>query len=271
MAAVQTLERPQAPEAPSSPLWVDTHAHLDDPAFDPDRDAVLARARAAGVEVVLVSTSLASAAKVVALAREHGLACAVGVHPQHALRAPEGFEGTLAGLLEAPEVVAVGEIGLDFYRDYAPRTVQERVLRSQLELARAHGRPVVLHHRGATAEVLAAVRAYPGLRGVFHCFTGSREEAEAIFELGFELGLGGALTFKKNEGLRRVVSELPLERLVLETDCPYLAPEPRRGRRNEPAFLPHVGRVLAALFGLALEEVAVRTTANARALFRLTS
>lgn len=246
---------------------IDTHVHLDDARFEADRPAVIARAHQAGVTPVLMSVDPASAQRALALARAHGWRCAVGVHPNAADRAGPTLESILRKLASAPEVVAIGEIGLDYYRDTVAPNVQREVFSRQLALALALDLPVVLHNRQANGDLLDELRRFPGVRGAAHCFLGDAALAEAFLELGFQLGIGGPLTFKANAPLRQVVAGLPLERLLLETDSPYLAPAPHRGQRNEPAHVRHVAEALAALKGLPLDQVAQTTTANARALF----
>lgn len=251
------------------PLLVDTHAHLDAAHFASDAAQVIQRAREAQVEVVLMNTHLRGMEAVLQLARRHGMHCAVGLHPNLAQEADESLESRVREAARETEVVAVGEVGLDYYRNDAPPPVQLQVLRRQLALAVELNLPVVLHNRQATADLLGVLHEYDGIRGVFHCFTGSEQEARQCLDLGFYLGIGGPLTFARNEELRRTVRALPLDRLVLETDSPYLTPVPHRGRRNEPAHVRHVAHALGALMGLTVEQIAQRTTQNARTLFAL--
>jgi len=265
---VQLLDRPNAVQDKLSYL-IDTHAHLDGPEFDQDRGQVVTRARDAHVGVALMSTGMGNVERVIALAKKHALKCAVGVHPNEATEADATLEGTLEGHAKEGVVVALGEIGLDYYRDDSPHDLQHDVLRRQLALAVSLDLPVVLHNRQATGDLLSIVKEFQGLRGVFHSFMGDPQEADHILELGFYLGIGGALTFKRNEALRQTVSQLPLARLVLETDSPYLTPVPLRGRRNEPAYVRHVADTLAHIKGEAVERVASRTTTNACQLFGL--
>jgi TatD DNase family protein len=256
-------------------VLVDSHAHLDDPAFAQDLPAVLERARAAGVRwIVTAGTDLASSQRSLALARQYpGVRVAVGVHPSAAATWTPETAAALRQLAADPLVVAIGEIGLDYYRPGAPAAVQQAVLWEQLRLASDLGRPVVLHNREATADLLALLHRWVAerspARGVLHCFTGDLATAQRALDLGFFLSFGGILTFPKSEPLRAVAAAVPLERLLLETDSPYLAPQPVRGRRNEPAYLRYVAEGLAARRGLSLEAVAAQTTANARQLFGL--
>ena len=266
MTQAQLLVQPLAPQH-DPPTLVDTHVHLDDRVFDQDRDEVVARSRQTHVGIVLMSTDLNNAERVIALAKRHGLTCAIGVHPNTATTADDTLESTLKERAQEGEVVALGEIGLDYYRDNSPRALQHAVLRRQLALALTLDLPVVLHNRQATDDLLSIVKEFRGLKGVFHSFMGDTQEADAILELGFFLGLGGSLTFKKNEPLRQTVRQLPLSSLLLETDSPYLTPVPLRGRRNEPAYVRHVANTLAQIRDDSIEHVASQTSANARRLF----
>ena len=251
------------------PALIDTHAHLDDPRFAGDAAEVIQRARDSQVEIILMSTQLPGIEEVLQLAKRHRLHCAAGVHPNAAAQADETLEARIRDVAHHEAMVAIGEIGLDYYRDHAPRAIQHQVLRRQLALAQELDLPVVLHNRQATPELMALLKGFPGIRGVFHCFLGDAQEAMQCLELGFYLGIGGPITFAKNEALRQTVRTLPLHRLVLETDSPYLTPVPHRGRRNEPAFVRHVADALAALKELPVEQVAAQTTHNACALFGL--
>lgn len=255
-------------------LLVDTHCHLDLPAFDADRHAVLERARAAGIRgFVLIGFSPDSWDRALALAeRTAGMVVALGVHPNEADCFDQATERRLRTLARHPLVRAIGEIGLDFYRQAVDPAVQQRVLRRQLELARELELPIVLHQRHAEQELLAMLEScQPPHAGVMHCFTGSPTTAAAFLDLGLHLGIGGVVTFPNAEPLRRTVREAPLGRLVLETDAPYLAPVPYRGQRNEPAFLRAILSVVARLRGAPETAIAAQTTDNARQLFRLSS
>lgn len=286
-------ERPgAAQEGAATPqpetLLVDTHLHLDDRRFEDDREAVLARAWRAGVRAVLsCGSDLASSAgnldladRFNARARAGGpdgdgalpaarVWVAVGIHPHEAARSGdlEAAMRTLEALASHPAVVAIGEIGLDFHYDFSPRPVQHEVFERQLALARRLGKPVVIHAREAEDAVLAALQRYDGVRGVLHAFAGSVEQARRALDLGCYLGVGGMLTFRNAENVRAVARWAPLDRLLLETDAPYLAPVPHRGRRNEPAYVALVAQKLAELRGLSVSAVAEATTRAARALF----
>lgn len=256
-------------------LLIDTHCHLDEDAFAVDRDAVVARARDAGVAAMItIGTTLASSRRAVELAQTYpAVYAAVGIQPNYAAEAQPGDFEQIAALAAASKVVAIGETGLDRYWDYAPLDVQRGYFRRHIELARQTGLPFVVHCRDAEADVLAELRAaaHSGgpLRGVMHSFSGDADTARQCLELGLYISFAGMLTFKKSDALRAVAAQVPLERLLVETDAPYLAPAPRRGKRNEPAYLCHTLDCLAELHGLSSQELAARTTANARQLFSL--
>ena len=254
----------------TSPLLVDTHAHLDGAEYADDLDAVIARAAGAGVgTIVSAGQDEATSRAAIALAARHqAVRPAVGVHPH--LASGAGDMRWLASLVLDERVVAVGECGLDYHYDLSPRDVQRDVFARQLELAGETGKPVIIHCREAEDDVIGHLRAHYARdrRAVVHCFTGSYEFGKALIdEFDVYLGIGGAVTFKKAEALHDAASRLPLERLVLETDCPYMTPAPHRGKRNEPAYLALTCARLAELRGLTVEAVAEATTANALRLF----
>ncbi len=251
----------------------DTHAHVHDAAYDADRDEMLSRARAAGIDRILViGTDLADSERALATAAQYGLDAAIGIHPHEAKEAPAdvaaAFDALRARAPLAPR--AIGECGLDYFYDHSPRERQGEVLEAQLAYATAHDLPVVFHQRDAFDDFVRVLerRWTPRSRGVVHCFTGTPDEAETLVSrFDLRLGIGGVLTFKNAAALREAVVRVGLDRLILETDCPYLAPVPLRGRRNEPAFVIEVVRVLASLFDRSEGEIAARTTATATALF----
>ncbi|MBM4284366.1 MAG: TatD family deoxyribonuclease [Deltaproteobacteria bacterium] len=251
----------------------DSHAHLDEPQMASMKDEVLNRARQAGVHLVInVGIGLANSRQVVDSAQRFPQVFAtVGVHPHgaQALR-PETIDA-LTPLVRHPKVVAVGEIGLDFYRRRSPEAVQEFWFRELLEWACGLNRVVVVHTREATAATLKILREFRGRLpgGVMHCFAGSYEEARDFLDLGLYLSFSGVLTYPPAEPLRRVAARLPLDRLLVETDCPYLAPQPWRGKRNEPAYLPATAATLARLHDLPLSRLAERTWNNTVTLFGL--
>jgi TatD DNase family protein len=251
---------------------VDTHAHLDAEEFSTDYGEVLGRAGQAGVvSIVAPAVDVDSSRRLVSMAREHeGVYAAVGVHPHSAEGFSEKELSQLRELAADPKVVAIGEIGLDYEREYAPRADQQHALRAQLALARELNLPLVLHQRQAKEDLLSLLsEAGPGLRGVFHAFSGDPEWARRCLETGFYLSLAGPVTFLNAHKWQATVAGLPLGRLLLETDSPYLAPHPYRGQRNEPAWVRQVAEALAVLLGAPLEKVAGVTTRNAQELFGL--
>jgi TatD DNase family protein len=258
---------------------IDTHAHLDFSQFDVDRSAVIERARAAGVEVIVnVGADVASSRAAVKLAQEYDMVyAAVGMHPHDASKLDGAALAELRELARQPKVVAIGEIGLDFYRDLSPRDVQRRAFQAQLAWAAKLAKPVVIHDRDAHDEVLSILAdwaaglqhsALSGRVGILHTFSGDLAMAERAIELGFYVSFSGPVTYKNARQLPDIVRSLPLDRLLVETDCPFLAPHPYRGKRNEPAYVRLVAERIAALRGMALDHVAKVTTANARRLYR---
>lgn len=249
---------------------IDTHCHLCDKRFDKDREAVIERARVAGVRhFVEIAYAPDIVTKAFDLARLHpSLWLCVGVHPGEAAKVPESYLEALRDHARHPRVVAIGETGLDFYRDYAPRDVQERWFVLQIELANELGLPLVIHQRSALEETLRLLESFrPAAGGVLHCFDDGEAAVARARALGFKLGLGGCLTYG-HEALDAAVRAAPPEMLVLETDAPYLEPEPRSLRRNEPALLARVVKRLCEIRGWTPEEAVRVTTANARDLFR---
>ncbi|AEN72627.1 hydrolase, TatD family [Rhodothermus marinus SG0.5JP17-172] len=256
---------------------IDTHVHLYLEAFDEDRDEVVASAREAGVvAMVLPAIDVPSVHRALALCdRYPGVYAMAALHPSETRTATEADFKEIVRLCDDPRVVAVGESGLDYYWDRSFDERQQFFFRKHIRLAIEKDLPLILHNREASEDLVRILReeraasAHPErLRGIFHCFTGPAWVAEAAAELGFLLGIGGILTFKKS-GLAELVRTLPLEQMVLETDAPFLAPVPHRGRRNEPAYVRHVAEKLAEVKGVPLEEVTRVTTENARRLFRL--
>ncbi len=245
---------------------VDTHCHLDDEKFAGDLEAVIERARAAGVErMMAIGTGGGPADLEIAIRladRYPFFYATVGVHPHDASKAgPETF-GRMRELLTAPKVLAVGEIGLDYHYDFSPRDTQRSVFIRQLELARDAGKPIVIHTREAWSDTVQILREHYTGCGIFHCFTGGPAEAQEAIDMGFHLSFGGVLTFPKAENVREAARIAPLDRLLVETDAPYLAPVPYRGKRNEPAFLIETARKLAAIRGISPQELAAVTTMN---------
>lgn len=251
---------------------VDTHAHLNDPDYDRDLDDVVERAQLAGVKlIVCVGYDLKSSRCAVALAEKYSCIFAVvGVHPHDASSAtPRLWEG-IEILASGRKVLALGEMGFDFYRNLSPRRDQEGAFRRQLQLAVEMNLPVVIHDRDAHMETLAVLKEYPFLPGVVvHCFSGDIQIMDECLARGYYLGIGGPLTYPKNETLREVVRSAPLDRILLETDCPYLAPQRWRGKRNEPSYLTAVAEMVAQIKDMPVEDVAAATTANAVRFFRI--
>jgi TatD DNase family protein len=256
-------------------MFVDSHAHIDGSEFDPDRDEMLERAHAAGVVAILnVGTGDPRSGvfeRAIDLGRHHDrIYTAIGVHPHDARHYDEKAESLIKGLLETERVIAWGEIGLDFHYNNSPRDAQIDVFKRQLNAARDAGVPVIIHTREAENETIEILQSdYGGAecRGVFHCFSGSKDLAYRALDLGFALSFSGIVTFRRADELREIAKEVPLDRLLIETDCPFLAPVPYRGKRNEPAYVVEVARCLAELRGLPLEEIARLTTDNFQSLF----
>ena len=254
-------------------MLVDTHAHLSFPQFLGEEAATIGRARAAGVaRIVNVGTNLDVSRRAVDLACRHeGVYATAGFHPHDVeLADPDGLTA-LGRLAENENVVAVGETGLDFYRDYAPRPLQERIFRFHINLALQAGLPLVIHSRGAEDRVMDILEAEGGQAagGALHCFGGCEGQAGRAVDLGFHLGFGGTLTYGRSTSLP-VAMGIPPDRVLLETDCPYLAPVPYRGRRNEPAYVRQIAEFMAGCADEPLEDIAARTTASALRLFGLT-
>jgi TatD DNase family protein len=253
-------------------MLVDSHCHLDFPDFADERGEVLARARRAGIGAFLTICTKISEFKAVSAIAESAddVWCSVGIHPHEAAAEPATDAATLSGLAHHPKVVGIGECGLDFYYEHSPRERQESVFRTHAAAARASRLPLIVHTRDAdkeTAAILAEEAGKGALTGVIHCFTGGPQLAEKALELGFYLSFSGILTFKTADGLRSVARAAPLDRILVETDAPYLAPVPLRGKRNEPAFVAHTAALLAELHGLDPAALAERTTANFFRLF----
>jgi TatD DNase family protein len=248
---------------------LDSHAHLDDSDFDPDRAAVIERARAAGLRYILIAGGGTGPDRLdspLAIAESHDwIYASVGIHPHEAQHFTDSHAEKILQLARHPKVLAVGEIGLDYYYDHSPRDVQKQVLIRQMELARELKLPIIIHCRDAWADLceIAATHWKPtGLGGILHCFTGSIKDAQTFMELGFLISFAGNLTFKKTENLRDVARLIPLDRMLTETDSPYLAPVPHRGKRNEPAYVRGVTQELARLHNLTEEEIALQVLQN---------
>ena len=273
-------------------MLTDSHAHLDHARYAEDRDFVLARAWEAGVRTILsigIGEGPSSMDGALRLARDNRgkpqmpvIYASAGVHPQDAAVCDSLALANLDALLDEPEVIACGEIGLDFYHpENPPIETQREAFRTQMELAAAHGKPILIHCRTGTAfgpdadaweQTLAMLEQHwapTGLGGILHCFSGDRAHAERALSLGFLISFAGNLTYPASEPLRKIAQSLPLDRILVETDCPFLAPVPERGKRNEPALMQHTAELLAQLRGLAPDELARHTTANFHRLFHL--
>jgi TatD DNase family protein len=253
-------------------MLIDTHCHLDFPDFAPERDAVVARAKAAGVgRMITISTRVDRFADYAAIADAYDdVFCSVGTHPHNAHLEPEATVESIVGLARHPKCVAIGEAGLDFHYDRAPRDTAERVFRTHIDAARRTGLPLVIHTRDAdadTARILEDEMGKGAFKALLHCFTGSRELAERALALGLYISMSGVMTFKNSQELRDIARDAPLDRLLVETDAPFLAPVPYRGKRNEPAFVARTAAALAEARGVGAGEVAAATTANALRLF----
>ncbi len=251
---------------------IETHCHLNNEQYATDASAVIQRAGAAGVvQLINIGWDVASSEQAVEQAMLYAdMKATVGIHPHDASTLSEDALARLEGLAAAEVVVAWGEIGLDYYYDNSPREIQREAFSRQMELAQRLELPVVIHSRDATEDTLAIVQEYAPLQGIMHCFSGSWETAKICMDLGLYIGFGGSITFKNAHRLREVVAKVRWERIVVETDCPYLSPEPLRGRRNEPAHLQYILAKLAEIKEADVAEAARVTTANARAVFNLT-
>ena len=252
--------------------FIDTHAHLYDQRYDDDRAEMIARAAEAGVtQIISMGDTMAASAQVVADAEQYpALYAAVGIHPESACVLTDAERAQLLTWAKHPKVVAIGEIGLDYYweKDPKARALQRELFVTQLNLARAAGLPVCIHDREAHGDTLAILQAVGrDLKGVLHCYSGSLETARELWKLGYYIGIDGPLTFKNAGKLPAIVREAPQDKLLIETDSPYLAPVPKRGKRNEPAYLVHIAAKIAELRGESVEEVARYTTENARRLY----
>ncbi len=256
----------------TQPLLVDSHCHLDFPELSGDAAGVIARARNAGVgHLLTIGTKITQFAGVLAIAeRFDNVSCSVGIHPHEAAVEPEMDVEKLASLAQHPKVVAFGETGLDFYYEHSPRLEQERSFRTHIAAAREHKLPVIVHTRDADPEMGAILTEEMGkgaFTGVIHCFSSGRELAEQALALGLYISLSGIVTFKKAEALRDVVKIVPMDRILVETDSPYLAPVPFRGKTNEPAYVAHTAACVAEIKGISRDDLARQTTENFFRLF----
>ncbi|HHU75512.1 MAG TPA: TatD family hydrolase [Firmicutes bacterium] len=251
----------------------DSHAHLDFKDFDEDRENVLERAEKAGVQLIInVGFDMASSLRAVELAGKYSpIYAAVGIHPHEAARVPEGYLQKLEDMAKHPKVVAIGEIGLDFFRNRSPRPEQREVFQAQLALARRINLPVIIHDREAHDEIVETFEkeGLPEARGVIHCFSGDVALAKTLLDMGFYISIAGPVTYKKNIVLGQVASMVPPGRLLVETDAPFLPPHPLRGKRNEPAYVKYTAEKVAALRGRTLGYLGQQCLENTRNLFRI--
>jgi TatD DNase family protein len=254
-------------------MLIDSHCHLDDHRYDPDRETMIARAHTAGVgHFVTIGCDLETSRAAVTLAQRDPLISAtVGVHPHEVKLIEPGWYDELRSLAQSDRVVAYGEIGLDYHYDHSPRDVQRTRFREQVQLAREFRLPIVIHTREAQEDTINILKEEKAgeLGGVFHCFSGDAWLAKDALDLGFYLSFSGVITFQNAVMLRDIVKTVPLDRILIETDSPYLTPAPHRGKRNEPAYVRFVAEKIAELHGISVEQVEEATTENTRRLFRL--
>ncbi|MBN2030376.1 TatD family hydrolase [bacterium] len=253
-------------------MLIDTHAHLNLTPFDGDRESVVRRAKEAGVEMIVdVGTDLETSRKAIQNSQLiEGVCAAVGIHPHDSVKAGKKDLDKIEKWLDDPEVIAVGEIGLDYHYDFSPPEIQQELFSKQLLMAQEKGFPVIIHMREAMQDGLETIdrSGKAPWKGVFHCYGGTVEEVHTVIERGFFVSFTGVVTFPNFKNIEKIRA-VPLERLLLETDAPYMAPVPHRGKRNEPGFLIHTASALAAIYGIDYETLAEVTTANARRLFGL--
>lgn len=254
-------------------MLIDSHAHLDDRRFDKDRDKLIKSFKKSGIDLIInPGADISSSIKAVSLSEEYdNIYAAVGVHPHSAKEMDESSINILKSFTDRDKVIAIGEIGLDFYYDNSPRDIQRQRFIEQLNLAKEVDLPVIIHTRDAAQETFEILKeAQDGkLEGVLHCYSGSVEMALEYIKLGFYISLAGPVTFKNARVSKEVAKAVPLEKLLIETDAPYLTPEPHRGKRNEPLFVRYVAGTIAELRGISFDEVAKQTSENAKKLFRI--
>lgn len=250
---------------------IDTHAHLDMNQFNKDREEVIARADNNQIAIANMAVDLDSSEYGIKLAKENlSIYAGIGFHPHEATRYNSKAEKCLCQLASQPEVVAIGEIGLDFYRNHSPRDEQKSAFSNQLNLAKETDLPVIIHNRSATDDLLETLDRFDRPpRGIFHSFFGDFELAEILIGMGYYLGTSGPITYSNNSELRQTIKKIPLEKIVLETDCPFLTPQPHRGKRNEPTYVQYVAKKIAEVKSLPAQEVAKQTTNNAKRILGL--
>ena len=252
-------------------MLFDTHAHLNDPVFDDDRDGLISSLPGTGVDLVMnPGCSLENSLQAIAIAEKYDFVyAAVGTHPDTAEEVDEQVIETYRGLCSHPKVKAIGEIGVDYYYETIPREIQLKAFRMQMELARETGLPVIIHERDAHDDGMRMIKEFPDVTGVFHCYSGSAEMARQLVKMGWYIGFTGVLTFKNARKAVETAQSIPLDRIVLETDCPFMAPEPFRGKRNHPGYLFRMAERLSELRELPVEEIQRITTENGKRLYRI--
>jgi len=253
-------------------MLVDTHAHLQWASFDNDRKNVLERAKENHVtRIVNIGFDIAGSLKGITLAENHkGLYATVGIHPHNANTLNEKTVDKLREFATNPKVVAIGEIGLDYYRNLSPKEVQKKAFETQLALAQELELPVVIHDREAHSDIIQTLSRFKGkIKGIMHCFSGSKEMAQQCIDLGFKISFAGPITYPKNHELREIAKRIDLKSILLETDCPFLAPQEVRGKRNEPSFLPMIAQEISNLKGISVDDLAETTTRNAEETLKL--
>jgi len=252
-------------------MLFDTHAHLNDPAFDPDREELMAGLAGKGVGLVMnAGCSLESSRDIVNMTAKYPwLYGSVGSHPDSASEVNEAVIEEYRKLCQNEKIKAIGEIGLDYYYEDIPRDIQKQAFRMQMQLAKELDMPVIVHEREAHDDGMRIVKEFPGVTGVFHCYSGSAEMARQLVKMGWYIGFTGVLTFKNARKAVETAASIPLDRIVIETDCPFMAPEPFRGKRNDPGYLYRMAEKLAEIRGITAEEAAAVTTENAKRLYRI--
>ena len=252
-------------------MLFDTHAHLNDPAFDPDREELMAGLAGKGIGLVMnAGCSLESSRDIIQMAEKYPwLYASVGSHPDSADEVNEEVIEEYRKLCSHEKVKAIGEIGLDYYYEDIPREIQKNAFRMQMVLANELDMPVIIHEREAHDDGMRIVKEFPKVKGVFHCYSGSAEMARQLVNMGWYIGFTGVLTFKNARKAVETAASIPLERIVLETDCPFMAPEPYRGKRNDPGYLPKMAEKLAEIRGISVDEAIAVTTENAKRLYRI--
>ncbi|MBE7037007.1 MAG: TatD family deoxyribonuclease [Ruminococcaceae bacterium] len=250
-------------------MYFDTHTHLDDERFQEDRDTVVQKMRDARVSLAVnIGADMESSRKSIEIAKTYdGIYAAVGVHPHAAEEMSDEDIATLAQMSKEPKVVAIGEIGLDYYYDNSPRELQKQWFRRQIELAKELDLPYVVHDRDAHADCMQIIKDSGYFRGVMHCYSGSPEMAQELLKLGFYISFAGPVTFKNGKKAKEAANMIPMDRLLIETDSPYLTPEPHRGKRNDSSYVPFIAKEIAAIKGLTVEETARLTCENGKRFF----